>query len=424
MIVKQPAAFLPFLHGQKNVGQRSEALPGPAGPLGRVTREPDRDAFASLLQQGGMVPVNGQGSDAGVGPAATILQGMLPDFGQTVPEGGDADFSSILAAVMQLKTLPLIASPPSPHASAIGPTAAPEQQGAAVRRAISAYTPQYSSEGFRQKIDFSGRASFPDPVNVLAGKALHAGPGGAGPASNVPQAEFFSRVAGPNNQNAASTATDRPGFLAARFESWGRPDAIGYDRRGGTCYGVYQLSSRMGTMDTFLKYLENHAPEWASRLRASGPANTGGREGAMPSEWRRISREDPERFAKLQHDFVHKFFYKPAVRSVQRRIGLDPGGISPALREVIWSTAVQHGAPEAARIFERAASRLENAGSARGAAGMDSSAQRDLIQAVYAERGRRFTGSSPQVRSSVLERFSEEMRLALAMIPHGMDRQV
>jgi hypothetical protein len=174
-------------------------------------------------------------------------------------------------------------------------------------------------------------------------------------------------------------------------------------------------------MDTFLKYLDEHAPQWASRLRASGPANTGGREGAMPNEWRRVSREDPERFARLQHDFVYEFFYKPAVRSVQRRTGLDFSDMPPALREVIWSTAVQHGATEAARIFERAASRLENSGTI---AEMDALTQRDLIQAVYAERGQRFTGSSPTVRSSVLERFNEEMKLALAMIPQGMDYQV
>jgi len=426
MIVKQPPAFLPFLHGQKSVEQRSEGLPrGLPGPPGRG---PDRDVFALLLQQGGMIPVNGQGSDAGIVPAAT-LQAMLPDFGRTAPEEGDSDFSSILEAVMQLKTLPLIASTPSPQASGqasgIGPALAPGQQEAAIRRAISAYTPHYSSEGFRQKIDFSGRAPFPDPVNILASKAFLAGPDGAGRTDNTSQAEVFFRVVTePIIKNTASSETDRPGFLAARFESRGRPDAIGYDRRGGTSYGMYQLSSRMGTMDTFLRYLDEHAPEWASRLRAAGPANTGSREGAMPNEWRSISREDPERFARLQHDFVHTFHYKPAVASLQRRIGLDPNDISPALREVIWSTAVQHGAPEAARIFERAASSLENVGAPSG---LDASAQRDLIQAVYAERGNRFTGSSPAVRSSVLERFSEEMKLALAMIPQGpegMDHKV
>lgn len=434
MVVTQPPAFLSFLNGQTSAAQRSDGLPGPPN------RAPDREIFALLLQQGdmnqssGMNQANGLGSAAGIVPAmalqGTALQSLFPDLGQDAPEENSSDFSSILAAVIQLKIIPLIASIPSPHASVIDPIASPKQQEAAIRRVISAYTPHYSSEGFRQKIDFSGRTSFPDFVsllasNLLASNALHAGPDGTRltcATANTSQTEACSRVvAEPIPKDIASSDPTRPGFLAARFESNGQPDAIGFDRRGGTSYGIYQLSSRMGTMDTFLKYLDEHAPEWASRLRASGPANTGGREGAMPNEWRRISREDPERFARLQHDFVHDFFYKPALRSVQRRTGLDFSDMPPALREVIWSTAVQHGAPEAARIFERAASRLENTGADIG---MDALAQRDLIQAVYAERGQRFTGSSPAVRSSVLERFHEEMRLALAMIPQGVDHQV
>jgi hypothetical protein len=434
MIVKQPPAFLPFLNGQTSAAQRSDGLPELSG------RGPGREVFALLLQQGGMNQADGLGSAAGIIPAmalqGTALQSLFPDLGQDAPEESSSGFSSILAAVIQLKTIPLIASMPSPHASVIDPIASPNQQEATIRRIISAYTPHYSSEGFRQKIDFSGRASFPDFVNLLASKllasnALHAGPDGTrltgataatAATANTSQTEACSRVVTePIPKNIASSDPTRPGFLAAHFESNGQPDAIGYDRRGGTSYGIYQLSSRMGTMDTFLKYLDEHAPQWASRLRASGPANTGGREGAMPNEWRRISHEDPERFARLQHDFVSEFFYKPAVRSVQRRTGLDFSDISPALREVIWSTAVQHGATEAARIFERAASRLKNAGAI---AGMDALTQRDLIQAVYAERGQRFTGSSAAVRSSVLERFNEEMKLALAMIPQGINYQV
>ncbi|HDQ40149.1 MAG TPA: hypothetical protein ENN39_03880 [Desulfonatronum sp.] len=106
---------------------------------------------------------------------------------------------------------------------------------------------------------------------------------------------------------------------------------------------------------------------------------------------------------------------------MQRRIGLEPDGISPALREVIWSTAVQHGVAGAANIFERAASRL---GLQHAASKETQIAERDLIQAIYAERGKRFTGSSQAVRSSVQERFVKEMQLALALLPQDMDRQV
>lgn len=387
MIIKQPPVFLPPLGDQKHSGLLPDGLGGFGG------QGPEADAFAMFLRQ-----ASGSGADnAAIGP-------MIMDLTKTAQgESDSSEFASILMTLMQLKTIPVTV----PEQASSEPAIPSTQPG--IRRAISAYTPHYSNQGFRQKIDFGSRASFADGISALAPQKLDAGS----------KESVQTREAPGNIQPVHKIATSQnsPGFLAAHFESKGRPDAIGFDRMGGTCYGIYQLSSRMGTVDTFLKYLDGQAPEWSTRLRAAGPANTRGREGAMPREWQRISSEDPERFARLQHDFIHKKYYKPAMRAVQRRVGLEPEAISPALREVIWSTAVQHGVAGAANIFARAATLLEGTD-------VGSMQERELIKAVYAERGKRFTGSTQAVQASVKQRFAEEMQLALALLPQSMDRQV
>ncbi|PTN38278.1 hypothetical protein [Desulfonatronum sp. SC1] len=267
-----------------------------------------------------------------------------------------------------------------------------------LRRAISAYTPQYSADGLRQKIDHSTRRDLgpAHPGHATPTERLHAGR--TGTLDAVPTEESISQ--------------SQPGILAARFESANRPNAIGYDRRGGTCYGTYQLSSRMGGMDAFLKFLDSEAPQWAKRLREAGPANTKGRTGAMPAEWKRIHRENPERFAGLQHAFTQKTYYDPAANLINRRTGIDPNQASPALREVLWSTAVQHGVNGAANIFQRALDNVSANGPPR---------ESDLIQAIYSERKTRFTGSTQAVRSAVQNRFEQEMQLALALLPEERD---
>ncbi|SDB33666.1 Glycosyl hydrolase family 46 [Desulfonatronum thiosulfatophilum] len=356
-------------------------------------------------------------------PSTINGQAGTPPFPGIPPSGPPLDSPAALLALIQA-TVEHPAQPPSDPANT-----------SSLRRAISAYAPHYSAEGLRQKIDFSTKHA-----------ANHAQPASATLAS--PSSDLLNRRTGTMSGHPADAPeamahleknparvrfrehdpsafprhADRmqplefpvqPGILAARFESANRPDAIGYDRRGGTCYGTYQLSSRMGGMDNFLKFLDTEAPQWAKRLRNAGPANTKGTSGAMPAEWKRIHQEDPRRFAALQHAFTQKAYYDPAARLVRQRTGIDPSQASPALREVIWSTAVQHGVHGAANVFQRA---LNTA-----SAGGNTPSESELIQAVYSERKTRFTGSTPAVRSAVQTRFDQEMQLALALLPDERD---
>ena len=219
------------------------------------------------------------------------------------------------------------------------------------------------------------------------------------------------RAGGVGQTAGALSGQNGIGKLAAQFES-GRDGvaAIGYDRVGGTSYGKYQIASRVGSMDNFLKFLDTAAPDMSKQLRSAGPANTGNRQGAMPDVWRKLASEQPERFEALQEKFIYDSHYKPALDAVTQRTPLEEDKISSAMQEVLWSTAVQHGPSGAARIFSRAA---ENAGNAR-----DRNYDRKLIDNVYAIRAEQFGSSTEQVQQSVRNRMHKEKALALNMLEH------
>ncbi|MCR5563634.1 MAG: hypothetical protein K6F46_09795 [Desulfovibrio sp.] len=207
------------------------------------------------------------------------------------------------------------------------------------------------------------------------------------------------------------------GTLCARFES-GKEGiaAIGYDGTGGTSYGKYQIASRVGSMKDFLRFLDKEAPDIANRLRKAGPADTGSRRGAMPDEWRAIAKEQPKRFEALQESYIVASHYQPALNSIIERTGLTEDSISPAMREVIWSTAVQHGPAGAARIFARA-------DKASGKP-TDLAYERRLINNVYEIRSGQFGSSTSAVRRAVQNRFREEKAIALAMLDGNPNRNI
>lgn len=250
--------------------------------------------------------------------------------------------------------------------------------------------------------------------NLSSRSAAYAKPANAA-ASKLGKQRDVLPAEGTAAQNARALTSrqtpdmERLGKLAARFESGSEGiAAIGYDRMGGTSYGKYQIASKPGSMDTFLQFLDTAAPDLSAKLRAAGPANTGGRKGAMPTVWREIAEQEPERFTVLQEQFIRDTHYTPALEAV-RQAGFNTDEFSPALKEVLWSTSVQHGPNSAARIFIRAAERIRT----------PQAQEQDLIRGVYANRAGQFKSSTEAVRTSVQQRLQHEQRLALAMTGSG-----
>lgn len=208
--------------------------------------------------------------------------------------------------------------------------------------------------------------------------------------------------------------TAPPGHLAARFESG--PEgvaAVGHTPTAGTSYGTFQIASGTPTYANFIRYLKRTAPDLAARLSGKGPADTGGAEGAVPREWRRIATDDPRRFERLQYEFILATHYRPAVAEIFRQTGVDVSALSPASREVLWSTAVQHGAGGAADIFEAAIDAIKPRIVEERRVALFEKA---LIQEVY-KRRLACWGQSPLVgRAAMTSRYGRELSLALALL--------
>ena len=206
-----------------------------------------------------------------------------------------------------------------------------------------------------------------------------------------------------------SALEHKAGSLSAQYESNSEIDYIGYDSRGGTSYGQYQIASKTGTMDYFIRFLDDKAPDIANKLRSAGSADTGGRSGRMPSVWKDVAAADPKRFEALQHEFIRSNNYSPAAKSIVLTTGVDVTRRSYALREVLWSTAVQHGPGGAERIFTQA---IEKADAQPASQDFDKS----VIEEVYKIRGQKFFRHNKRVREAVLSRFREEKSTAIALL--------
>ncbi|MDL2210699.1 hypothetical protein LJC26_07850 [Desulfovibrio sp. OttesenSCG-928-O18] len=231
-----------------------------------------------------------------------------------------------------------------------------------------------------------------------------------------------SALAALRQKTAATPVTEsgvEVGKLAAKFESGSDGGAaIGYDRHGGTSYGKYQISSRAGTMRSFIGFLKTEAPDIAERLEKAGPMNTGGKRGKMPETWKQIAAEDPDRFEALQDKFIRASHFEPAMRAISEKSGVPVEDMPFALREVVFSTAVQHGASAASRIISRALGQV-------GETKLDpeknppeslAKAQENLIRKIYDNRSGQFRSSTQTVQAAVKSRLKQEMSMAISML--------
>lgn len=188
--------------------------------------------------------------------------------------------------------------------------------------------------------------------------------------------------------------------------------AVGYDKNGGTSYGVYQLSSRQGSLEEWHKHLAASGPKGAAiarELAAAGNADTGSREGKYVEVYKRLARENPELFARTQRESIIRNNYNTAVSLLKKSAPglLQMVEADPALQEMLFSTAVQHGGAGAAKIL--------------GKVFTPGMSREDLVAATYNERGNHFQSSSPEVRRAVLNRYRDEQQVVLGI---GKERSV
>ena len=200
------------------------------------------------------------------------------------------------------------------------------------------------------------------------------------------------------------------GALSAKYETGGRgPGTVstGAGDRGGVSYGSYQMASKMGVPTRFVK--QDGFP-WSAdfkNLNAGTPEFT--------ACWKRIAKNEPDAFQKCQHEFIKKTHYDLLCAKIMSDDGLDVNSRCHALKDVVWSTAVQHGG--ATSIVHKALARVKVDKS-------DPGFDEQVIRAIYAERGKTkadgslvyFSRNSADVQRGVANRFKNELKDALAML--------
>jgi hypothetical protein len=210
-------------------------------------------------------------------------------------------------------------------------------------------------------------------------------------------------------------AAEELGKLSEKYESGGRGPATvssGVGDRGGISYGTYQLSSKLGRADAFV---QKYFPEDFRGLKAGTPAFT--------ARWKEVVQRDPQAFRAREHQFIRETHYDPLVRRLEKDLHLKPAQRSRALREVLWSIAVQHG--PGTLVVHRALEPLLQKHS------LEQLSDETLIRAIYAERSRKgtdgtlvyFRGNSRAVQQAVARRFERELQEALHMLQQEKQRK-
>jgi hypothetical protein len=125
------------------------------------------------------------------------------------------------------------------------------------------------------------------------------------------------------------------GKLSEKYESGNRGPATvssGAGDPGGVSYGTYQLSSKVGRADDFVK--KYYAKEFVG-LKAGTDEFT--------KKWKNLAAADADGLRRNEHEYIKETHYDPQVKKLAHDLGLDVDKRSAAFRDVVWSTAVQHG---------------------------------------------------------------------------------
>ena len=183
-------------------------------------------------------------------------------------------------------------------------------------------------------------------------------------------------------KGAGSDAQSAQGKLSEMYESGGDPGAIGYDSTGGYSYGAYQLAHN--NAKRFIEQSPYSVAFQGLNFNSS----------AWQETWKDIARRDPDGFKEAQKKYIEQTHYQPQVDKLSKA-GIDTSGLSDVMKDVIWSTAVQHGANTDVVV------------KALKKAGPDAT-EAEKIKAIYDERwsgGQRFASSSKEVKNAVKNRF-------------------
>ena len=193
------------------------------------------------------------------------------------------------------------------------------------------------------------------------------------------------------------------GSLSAKWESGhlgSSAISCGMGDPGGVSYGLFQLSSTKGTLQD---YLYNEGKEYLPILREHVPGSK-----EFNLNWKLLAKLDQPTFDKTQYDYIYRTHYKRFCKKIENYFLLDINEFSSVVRDVFWSTAVQHGPSN--KVIENAFTKEE----------IFILTEEEIIDRIYKERLRKingrlayFPGVSRQVEKSLIRRYHAEREMAL-----------
>jgi hypothetical protein len=202
------------------------------------------------------------------------------------------------------------------------------------------------------------------------------------------------------------------GKLSEKYETGGRGVSTvssGKGDPGGVSYGLYQMTSvnpdtkKVG--GTVEQYVNSNSFPWKKEFEGLKPGSN-----EFSAKWKEISEKHPEEFRKNQHAYIYETHYKPAAAKLENKLGVDMSQQSSTLKDVVWSTGVQHKPKlinKAFERFEKTSKRLDKS---------HPDYEKKLIEAIYDERATRCGDCSPNVKQGFRKRIVQERKEALELL--------
>ena len=202
------------------------------------------------------------------------------------------------------------------------------------------------------------------------------------------------------------------GDLSKKYESNGDAGTIssGYGDAGGKSYGMYQFSSTMGVVDKYVKWLQDNGYWFGDELaRYTVGSNN------FDDAWKWLANSDNKGdFAKSQHEYTKAMYYDKACVALLN-CGYIVNRHSKAMKDVVWSRAVQYGPYQVPEMFDEACKSL---GFPNLSYVDHINFDEQMIKAIYLDvcSTPAWTNGSPGLREGLYSRFENECADALKML--------
>lgn len=218
----------------------------------------------------------------------------------------------------------------------------------------------------------------------------------------TPQTELKKNSISPI-QPVSPKQQEKLGFISAKYETGGWNGGLvssGKGDYGGVSYGIPQFSTQTGSADGFVHWLKKNNKEIGNYF---GNYKAGTTE--FSNAWKQAAQKYGDVFSNYQTQYAYDSYVKPLIDLAKQKTGVDYTR-SPALRELVYSTAIQFGGGSLG---------LSALGTVNS-----SMSDKDIINASYDKKINNyknyFKSSSSAIQEGVRNRFVNEREDVLALL--------